>query len=334
MFGRLLPEGSKARRLIKRWLFDPVVPKPISKNFISLDESQLDEIAESLRRNYFSQVPDGWLSSEVGRHDLQAHLLGRLEIDRRYRIPWLDHAKSLSGSKVLEIGCGTGSSTVALAEQGANVVGIDISDLALTDARKRCEVYGLNVDFVKCNVTDVANLFSGEKFDFIIFWASLEHMTFNERLSAMADTWQMLPPESLWCVTETPNRLWFHDGHTSLMPFFMWLPDELAIKYARFSPRQSLKDALAEEDAEDLILQLARQGRGVSFHEFALSIGPPSDLDIVSSLDIFNRSQRLLARLKWSLSSMHRYEVFLKKCADNVHIGFFQSLLDLIIRKH
>jgi len=143
-----------------------------------------------------------------------------------------------------------------------------------------------------------------------------------------------LPLEGLWCVTDTPNRLWFHDFHTSFLRFFMWLPDEVAIKYARFSPRQTFKDAFAEEDSENLNLRLARLGRGVSFHEFILSMGPMENLDIVSCMEVFNRGQRFLAGFKWLLSSMHRYEAFLKKLGEHVHVGFLQPNLDLIIRKH
>ena len=334
MLNKLLPGNSNRRHLLKRWLFAPKVPPHISKKFISIPDSKLDMIGESLRCNFFSQSPNGWLSSELGKQDFQDHLLSRLEENRRYRIPWLDHANPLSGSRVLEIGCGTGASTVALAEQAAHVVAIDIDDLALLDARKRCEVYGLEVDFIKINATQVSDVLDGEKFDFIIFWACLEHLTVDERLSAIKSTYEMLAPGGLWCVTDSPNRLWVHDFHSSLLPFFMWLPDQLAIQYARFSPRQRFRDAFGGDECDDLNLRLARLGRGVSFHEFALSIDHPENLDVVSCMEIFNRHQRILSRLKWSLSSMRLIETILYKSAPSIHRGFFQQNLDLILRKH
>lgn len=334
MLNRLLPENSKMRHLLKRWFAEPKVPSHLSKRFIRPTDSQLEMIGESLRRNFFSQSPNGWMSSELGKQDFQDHLLSRLEENRRYRIPWLDHANPLSGSRVLEIGCGTGASTVSLAEQGANVVAIDIDDLALLDARKRCEVYGLEVDFMKINATEISDMLAGEKYDLIIFWACLEHLTLDERLSAMKGTYEMLAPGGLWCVTDSPNRLWVHDFHSSLLPFFMWLPGQLAIQYARFSPRQRFRDALGGDECDDLNLRLARLGRGVSFHEFALSIGSPENLDVVSCMEIFNRHQRILSRFKWSLSSMCRIETILHNSAPRIHRGFFQQNLDLILRKH
>jgi S-adenosylmethionine-dependent methyltransferase len=257
-----------------------------------------------------------------------------LDADRRYRIPWLDRARPLSGCKVLEVGCGTGSSTVALAEQGANVVAIDIDDLAMSDAKTRCETYGLRVDFANCSATDAARLFSGERFDLIVFWACLEHMTLAERLRSMADSWAMLPSGGLWCVVDTPNRLWFHDYHTSWLPFVMWLPDELAIEYTRFSPRQRLREDFADkDDQEDRALRFARWGRGMSFHEFSVAIGPAEKLDVVSSRPVCQRNERLLARLKWGLSRKRRHEACLRSYARNLHAGFFQPDLDLILRK-
>src|SRR5947207_646218 len=74
------------------------------------------------------------------------------------------------------------------------------------------------------------------------FYASLEHLTLEERLQAMKRTWQMLSPGGLWCAIEIPNRLWYYDSHTSQLPFFMWLPDELAFAYSRFSPRESYRN--------------------------------------------------------------------------------------------
>ena len=271
----LLPEGSRRKRFLKQWLFDPIVPRHLSDRFIQIDNAQLNKIAESLKRNFFSASPEGWLATDLGRQDLRDHLLGRLLDDRLYRIPWIDQAKPLAGGRVLELGCGTGSSTVALAEQGAHVVAVDIDDAALAEARERCATYGLTVDFAKCSASNVHTLFSSEKFDLIVFWACLEHLTLEERLCSIAQTWQMLPSGGVWCITDTPNRLWLHDFHTSFLPFFMWLPDPLAIQYARFSPRQRFRNAFDKKDPADheVNTELARWRRGKVFTSSTSRIG-------------------------------------------------------------
>ena len=79
--------------------------------------------------------------------DLYEHLTGRLTDDRYSVVPWIDDAYPLDGASVLEIGSGTGASTVALGEQGALITGVDVDAVALKVARARCQAYNIKVDF-------------------------------------------------------------------------------------------------------------------------------------------------------------------------------------------
>ena len=232
----------------------------------------------------------------------------------------------------MEIGCGTGCSTVALAEQGAEVTAIDVDESSLVIATERCRAFGLEVTFAHANATQVHQLFAGRHFDYIIFYAALEHMTMDERMSAMRETWQMLSPGDLWCVIETPNRLWYYDAHTSLLPFHMWLPDELAFEYSRFSPRQNYRERYREY-TDEAKLDFLRRGRGVSFHEFELAMKPLSSLKIKTSLNTTSNRRRLLGRMKWRFSNEARYISLLRRIAPELHEGFLQSSLYLIIEK-
>lgn len=223
-------------------LLTPKIPENVVSRFKYLDEKSLETIETALKTHFFTQQ-DAWysdinyLTSVAGQEDLKDHLTGRLDSFRLSVIPWLNSVRPLENSKILEIGCGTGISTVALAEQGAKVTAIDVVEDSLIVAKKRCEVYGLNVELMLANSTEVHNLLAGQDFDFIIFFACLEHMTHNERMLAMKNTWEMLATDSLWCLVDTPNRLWHYDQHTAHLPFYSWLPDDLAFAYSRFSPR-------------------------------------------------------------------------------------------------
>ena len=221
---------------------------------------------------------------------------------------------------------------MALAEQGASVTAVDVDENSLAVARERCQAYGLEVSFAHANATEVHKLFAGRRFDYIIFYAALEHMTMEERMSAMRETWQMLSVGGLWCVVETPNRLWYHDSHTSLLPFHMWLPDELAFAYSRFSPRDNYRE-LYREYTDEAKLHFLRRGRGVSFHEFELTMKPVRELKIRSSLNLRNKGGGLLRLLRWRLSDEYRYLSLLKRIAPDLHEGFLQSYLYLIIEK-
>ena len=52
-----------------------------------------------------------------------------------YRAPFLEFAGTKPGDRVLDVGCGTGILTSALAERGPTVVGIDASEAYVADAR-------------------------------------------------------------------------------------------------------------------------------------------------------------------------------------------------------
>lgn len=316
---------------LKRHLYTAKVPARLAANFIHIDKSRFDRFEERLRGTFYGNEAPGFLETTTGQRDLSIHLLERLSEARSLTIPWLDSARPLQGSRVLEIGCGTGSSTAAMAEQGATVIGVDVDEASLKAAEARMEILGLGASFVRANATEVADLFSGEDFDFVIFYASLEHMTHQERLGSLESIWKMLRKDSLLVVTETPNRLWFHDFHTSYLPFFMWLPDDLAFRYSRFSPRDRFREVYRDFGPDEM-LHFLRRGRGVSYHEFDLAIGPAEKLTVISSLASFHR-RRLLPRLNWRLSRQYQFSRFLAACAPAIHHGFFEPRLDLIIRK-
>ncbi|MEZ3114345.1 class I SAM-dependent methyltransferase [Halobaculum sp. MBLA0147] len=75
---------------------------------------------------------------------------GRL-IDRREKEAVLDAVGPVDGERVLEIACGTGRFTVMLAERGADVVGLDISDAMLTQGREKARRAGVadSIEFMR-----------------------------------------------------------------------------------------------------------------------------------------------------------------------------------------
>ncbi len=308
------------------------VPIHLSARFIPAETAKTEAMRTLLQQNYFNRFPEPYLATELGQRDLANHVFNRLEMDRRSVIPWLDSVRPLKDSSLLEIGCGTGCSTFALAEQGARVTAVDVDKNSLTVAEPRCSLYGLEAQYFQANATEVHQLFSDQHFDFIIFYASLEHMTLAERLIAMKSTWEMLAPGDLWCVVETPNRLWYHDGHTSLLPFFFWLPDDLAYQYARFSARDNFRE-LYEDGSEESMLHFRRRGRGVSFHEFELTMKPVGQLSVVSSLSEFRRKPGPPGKPAIEESIEDRYVSFLREVVPTLQEGFCQPSLNLIISK-
>ncbi|MFO8002564.1 MAG: class I SAM-dependent methyltransferase [Marinilabilia sp.] len=305
------------------------IPTHVSKNFTKIDMEGLGFIEGSIKKNYHT----GWrsesnYSKENYKADLRAHLYERLESDRGTIVPWIDNATNLKRMRILEIGCGTGSSSIALAEQGARVTGIDIDEGALIVAKDRSDVYNVDAEFKLLNAQQISGVFNDGEFDVIIFFACLEHMTIAERLSSLRDAWEILPTNGLLVIVETPNRLWYFDDHSSMLPFFHWLPNELAFWYTKFSSRENFRE-LYNEDNEVSKEHFIRRGRGVSFHEVDIAIGPVDHLKVISSLSTF---QGLGYRLKESRMA-RQYKTILRRLSPNIHEGFFDNYLDLIIQK-
>ena len=310
-----------------------MIPSHLSGNFRPNDPSLLDQLREPLIATYPPYTPEH-LASKWFRDDMESHLTLRLENDRRNTVPWLDSVRRLSGARILEVGCGTGCSTLALAEQGAQVASMDIDEPAMKVAKLRCKLYGVEAEMHFANATEIANEFAGRAFDFIIFYASLEHMTHHERLRSLAAAWKVLTPGAFLCVIDTPNRLWYNDNHTSLMEFFHWLPDELAFEYSRFSSRASFNNAYREFNRANCI-DFLRRGRGASYHEFHLALGlAPKELDVVSSLAAFKHQSAGLPAYPTSPSGIPEvYPYLLSVIAPHVPRAFFDENLDLIIKK-
>ena len=237
----------------------------------------------------------------------------------------------LRGLRILEIGCGTGSSTVALAEQGAEVTGIEMEEAALTIARKFCEVHRVQAQFLCANATDAHEALDIGSYDLIIFFAVLEHMTPIECLSSLNIYWRKMKPGALLGVIETPNRLWFYDSHTAYLPFFHWLPGEIAIRYCAACPRPGIA-GLHEDTSAAGILRLQRWGRGISFHEFELAIGPVRELPIVSSFGQWRRRHDFAQMLKWIVRD-YSYHRILRQAARDVATPWLEPYIDMVIRR-
>jgi len=107
----------------------------------------------------------------AGRDEMRAILLSRLPSDLR-------------GKRVLDAGCGVGQVSAALAERGAEVVGIDISPNLLDVARDRTPAALL--PSIRFEAGDMLDAGWGE-FDYVIAMDSVIHYTPADIAAALAN---------------------------------------------------------------------------------------------------------------------------------------------------
>lgn len=76
----------------------------------------------------------------------------------------LDLLGDVTRTEILELGCGGGQCTVALAQRGGNVTGLDLSEQQLAHARRLARQHDVDVEFVQGDVTDLG-MFDDGRFD-------------------------------------------------------------------------------------------------------------------------------------------------------------------------
>ena len=91
------------------------------------------------------------------------------------RLDWIRQHAELSGKRVLDIGCGGGILTEAMAAAGAEVTGIDMAEAPLTVARLHKAESGAEVSYERSTAEAMAAARPGE-FDVVTCLEMLEHV--------------------------------------------------------------------------------------------------------------------------------------------------------------
>ncbi|WP_429945881.1 bifunctional 2-polyprenyl-6-hydroxyphenol methylase/3-demethylubiquinol 3-O-methyltransferase UbiG [Bibersteinia trehalosi] len=106
-----------------------------------------------------------------------------------------EKSQGLFGKRVLDVGCGGGILSEAMAKLGATVTGIDMTDKPLEVARLHAEQSGLNIDYQQTTIEDFLQkqtACNAEKFDVITCMEMLEHVP--EPLSIIQSCQALLKP--------------------------------------------------------------------------------------------------------------------------------------------
>ena len=91
------------------------------------------------------------------------------------RLAYIDRIASLAGKTVLDVGCGGGILSEALADAGATVTGIDLADKSLSVARLHLLESGKKVDYHKVAVEALADERPAH-YDVVTCMEMLEHV--------------------------------------------------------------------------------------------------------------------------------------------------------------
>src|SRR6185295_15713467 len=91
------------------------------------------------------------------------------------RLDWIDRLAPLRGRRVLDVGCGGGILAESMAQRGAQVTGIDLSDKALKVAQLHVLESGVVLDYRHSSAEDFARE-RPQHYDIVTCMELLEHV--------------------------------------------------------------------------------------------------------------------------------------------------------------
>ncbi len=122
-----------------------------------------------------------------------------------YEMPFLERilgsVPSRQGKKlrVLDTACATGMHAIALAQQGYEVVGTDLSSKMVSQAKRNADQAGVDVHFETAALGEQADRFGEESFDAVLCLGnSLPHLLTEEEVHrALVDFYRLLRPSGV-----------------------------------------------------------------------------------------------------------------------------------------
>lgn len=171
-----------------------------------------------VNNTFYEELGDAWYEEE-------AHPVALLRAENAARNPWiLEKIRSIAGGsrEILDIGCGAGFLTNALAKEGHRVTGIDMSAKSLAVAEKRDTTHAVRY----LQLDAFALPFFQKSFDVICTMDFLEHVEMPGQI--IREVARLLRPGGLfffhtfnrnplswllvikgveWCVPNTPSNM-------------------------------------------------------------------------------------------------------------------------------
>jgi 2-polyprenyl-3-methyl-5-hydroxy-6-metoxy-1,4-benzoquinol methylase len=119
-------------------------------------------------------------------------------------------------TKIFDLGCGSGHLLVALAKDGYNVYGIDVSEASIVEAKKDLSPFAKS-DQVQNG--DVLDYNPPAKFDIIVMDNVIEHLVPDETADILTKCYEMLDEEGYLVVLTPHSFSGPHDISKYFLPF-------------------------------------------------------------------------------------------------------------------
>lgn len=163
---------------------------------------------------------------DKGMEIMTGGLLTKIKNDIANTIP--------TGSKVLDIGCGTATLPIEIIKNGSMVTGLDCSSQMLDIARKNANDAGINNEqlvLINDSVTQITNLFENESFDVIVSTAALGEFPKEYLHYIFEQCYRILKPGGRLIVADEvlPENIFARILHMLVMAA-VWIPQFLVVR--------------------------------------------------------------------------------------------------------
>jgi SAM-dependent methyltransferase len=115
-----------------------------------------------------------------------------------------DDTSALAAGSALDVGCGTGDSSIYLAQHGWKVIGVDFVPKALDKARAKAGAAGVPVAFVHADVTHLSRAGIDAKFQLIVDNGCLHGMSDGDRDLYVQEITAAAAPDARLLIAAAP----------------------------------------------------------------------------------------------------------------------------------
>lgn len=168
----------------------------------------------------------------------------------RFRAPWdlgprrelVEAVESgrLRPCKAIDLGCGTASNAIFLAQHGFDVTGTDYSPAAIALCRQRGVQAGVSVNWIEDDLTNLRHVDGA--FDFLVDWGVYDDLSLAGRRAYLRNVLTLTHSQSrfLIYVHQWPPRWW--EGPLSLFGMRPMAPGEVQADFSQHFEIETLAE--------------------------------------------------------------------------------------------